>query len=37
VRNAHVDSRIREQEFGNLQGDDFKKFREEQTQVGMYV
>lgn len=35
---VHVmkDPRIREQEFGNLQGDDFKKFRKEQTDVGRY-
>mmetsp|Transcript_148982 Transcript_148982/g.285403 ORF Transcript_148982/g.285403 Transcript_148982/m.285403 type:complete len:311 (-) Transcript_148982:62-994(-) len=36
VRHVHVDPRIREQEFGNLQGDDFKKFREEQQQVGRF-
>merc|ERR1712217_596899 len=36
VCSTHVDSRIREQEFGNLQGDDFKHFREEQRSVGRY-
>jgi len=30
------DPRIREQEFGNLQGDDFQKFRNEQKIVGRY-
>lgn len=30
------DPRIREQEFGNLQGDDFRKFRKEQKTVGRY-
>jgi len=33
---THVDSRIREQEFGNLQGDDFKNFRDEQKRVGRF-
>lgn len=31
-----VETRVREQEFGNLQGDDFKKFREEQKSVGRF-
>jgi len=35
---VHVmkDPRIREQEFGNLQGEDFKKSRKEQSNVGRY-
>mmetsp|Transcript_19954 Transcript_19954/g.37613 ORF Transcript_19954/g.37613 Transcript_19954/m.37613 type:complete len:456 (+) Transcript_19954:138-1505(+) len=36
VVNDVKDPRIREQEFGNLQGDDFKKFRKEQKTVGRY-
>jgi len=36
VCSTHVDSRIREQEFGNLQGDEFKTFRQEQRVVGRY-
>ncbi|KAL3931171.1 MAG: hypothetical protein SGBAC_011434, partial [Bacillariaceae sp.] len=31
-----VQPRIREQEFGNLQGDDFQLFRQEQTKVGRF-
>ncbi|CAJ1937910.1 unnamed protein product [Cylindrotheca closterium] len=31
-----VQPRIREQEFGNLQGDDFQLFREEQKRVGRF-
>ena len=36
MRRTHVDSRIREQEFGNLQGEDFKSFREEQSRIGRF-
>ena len=36
VESISVDSRIREQEFGNLQGDDFKLFRQEQQKVGRF-
>ena len=32
----YIDSQLREQEFGNLQGDDFKTFREEQRSVGRF-
>ncbi|KAK3286245.1 hypothetical protein CYMTET_6185 [Cymbomonas tetramitiformis] len=32
----HVDPRLREQEFGNLQGEDFKNFRKEQVDVGRF-
>jgi len=31
-----IESRIREQEVGNLQGDEFQQFRKEQTQVGRF-
>lgn len=31
-----IQARIREQEFGNLQGDDFENFREEQKKVGRF-
>jgi len=31
-----VETRIREQEFGNLQGDEFQSFREEQKAVGRF-
>ena len=31
-----VEPRIREQEFGNLQGDDFDTFRQQQKQVGRF-
>lgn len=33
---TEVESRIREQEFGNLQGDEFQHFRQEQTKVGRF-
>lgn len=36
VQQIEKDPRIREQEFGNLQGDDFSKYREEQKVVGRY-
>lgn len=36
IRRTHIDSRIREQEFGNLQGEDFKSIREEQKRVGRF-
>lgn len=36
VQRVSIDPRIREQEFGNLQGDDFKNIREEQTKVGRF-
>lgn len=36
LRQIEKDPRIREQEFGNLQGDDFSKYREEQKVVGRY-
>jgi broad specificity phosphatase PhoE len=36
IKHIHIDPRLREQEFGNLQGDDFKKFREEQQNVGRF-
>ena len=36
VVRTDIQPRIREQEFGNLQGDDFKSFREEQKQVGRF-
>lgn len=31
-----VDAQLREQEFGNLQGDDFQKFREQQSHIGRF-
>jgi broad specificity phosphatase PhoE len=31
-----MEPRIREQEFGNLQGDEFKQFREEQKHIGRF-
>lgn len=33
---TEVEPRIREQEFGNLQGDEFERFREEQSSVGRF-
>ena len=36
VVRMNIDPRIREQEFGNIQGDDFKAFREEQQKVGRF-
>lgn len=33
---TEIEPRIREQEFGNLQGDEFKSFREEQKKVGRF-
>ena len=36
VDRVSIESRIREQEFGNLQGDEFKDFRLEQTKVGRF-
>lgn len=36
VRFTHVDSRIREQEFGNLQGEEFTSLRELQKKVGRF-
>lgn len=36
VVRTDVESRIREQEFGNLQGSDFQSFREEQQTVGRF-
>jgi len=36
VNHVTIDPRIREQEFGNLQGDDFKTFRQEQKKVGRF-
>jgi len=36
VKHTYIEPRIREQEFGNLQGDDFKNFRREQNQVGRF-
>jgi broad specificity phosphatase PhoE len=33
---TEVEPRIREQEFGNLQGDEFERFREEQRSVGRF-
>mmetsp|Transcript_16957 Transcript_16957/g.28267 ORF Transcript_16957/g.28267 Transcript_16957/m.28267 type:complete len:352 (-) Transcript_16957:170-1225(-) len=36
VRHTYVEPRIREQEFGNLQGDDFRDFRREQTKIGRF-
>ena len=33
---THVEPRIREQEFGNLQGDDFQASRDEQKRVGRF-
>ena len=32
----NIDPRIREQEFGNIQGDDFMAFRTEQQKVGRF-
>ena len=32
----HIEPRVREQEFGNLQGDEFKSFRAEQQRVGRF-
>ena len=36
VRHTHIDPRVREQEFGNLQGDEFKSQRAEQKRVGRF-
>lgn len=36
IIHTHISPQIREQEFGNLQGDDFKQFRKEQQQVGRF-
>ena len=36
VVRSDVEPRIREQEFGNLQGDEFKAFREEQKFIGRF-
>mmetsp|Transcript_76342 Transcript_76342/g.210753 ORF Transcript_76342/g.210753 Transcript_76342/m.210753 type:complete len:358 (+) Transcript_76342:98-1171(+) len=36
IKHTYVEPRIREQEFGNLQGHDFKRFREEQQRVGRF-
>eukprot|EP00934_Nitzschia_sp_Nitz4_P003475 Nitzschia sp. Nitz4//scaffold81_size91200//86431//90899//NITZ4_005004-RA/size91200-augustus-gene-0.81-mRNA-1//-1//CDS//3329558764//3465//frame0 len=36
VVRTEIETRIREQEFGNLQGDDFQKFRDEQRTVGRF-
>lgn len=33
---TEIESRIREQEFGNLQGEEFQNFREEQKKVGRF-
>ena len=36
IVHTHVEPRVREQEFGNLQGDDFKNYRGEQLQLGRF-
>jgi len=36
VVHTHIEPRVREQEFGNLQGVEFKSFREEQQRVGRF-
>jgi len=36
IRHAHVEPRIREQEFGNLQGEEFDAYRQEQQKVGRF-
>ena len=36
IDHTYVESRIREQEFGNLQGSDFTTFRKEQNHVGRF-
>lgn len=33
---TYIEPRVREQEFGNLQGDEFKSFRTEQLRVGRF-
>jgi broad specificity phosphatase PhoE len=33
---THIEPRVREQEVGNLQGEDFHKYRKEQMQVGRF-
>ena len=33
---TYIEPRVREQEFGNLQGDEFKSFRTEQMRVGRF-
>ena len=33
---TYIEPRVREQEFGNLQGDEFKAFRAEQMRVGRF-
>ena len=33
---GRADPRVREQEFGNLQGDEFRSFRAEQLAVGRF-
>ena len=36
IRKTSIEPRIREQEFGNLQGDEFREFRAEQQRVGRF-
>mmetsp|Transcript_13618 Transcript_13618/g.31293 ORF Transcript_13618/g.31293 Transcript_13618/m.31293 type:complete len:340 (-) Transcript_13618:100-1119(-) len=36
VRHTYVEPRLREQEFGNLQGDDFAQYRAEQARIGRF-
>lgn len=33
---THIEPRIREQEFGNLQGDDHREYRKQQSEIGRY-
>jgi len=36
IIHTYIEPRVREQEFGNLQGDEFKTFREEQKKIGRF-
>jgi len=36
IIHSYIEPRVREQEFGNLQGDEFREFRNQQQQVGRF-